>query len=349
MDVAADPKALKAYSKWAENPHLTLLTQTNLVAHDFQVLVRSSPDRIALFAPPTDAVLKLLEAAIALDRWAGDVGLWFEQADQKALTMPLADFQALIRRVWGPMAPTIGGVTTYPGWNPLYATHGGPMDAAGYPGGACAQGNVNFTTSIVGPDGKTYPVVVPGPQKGQIMTPGPVLPGSPSGVPDDGRIWHNTGISVSSVSENPGWADKVVTAIAYSAGYRPTNGAAVDGQTTHDVLEVSADGYPTLKKGTGAALPSNPSLPSPVHQSREGNAKEGGANGIDIVNQGIAGWQAAANDGTGMIQTVFQEDGQGHRRVVVRGYQVRKDEDGTYTVYVGYWDGSKWILLKNKQ
>jgi hypothetical protein len=345
MDVAAKPKELQKYSNRAEEPHQRLLLGANVLAIIYAKFVNSSHERARTIAPPTDALIKFLETVIALDRWVGDVGLWFLEADDPMnlnYVKNAKEFQELAKRVWDPIGRTIDGVTSYPGWNPLYATHAGEYDVAGY--GPVCSGDSSAKTSIVGPDGKTYPVVVPLPPKSGGST-ADLRANSDitTGAPDDGRVWKTTGTTLIVTSDDPGALDKTVGAIAAGSGLLPSGDAPVSAGQQQQMLVVGPGGVPTLANGTvSKKVQLNPSLAADIRPGRAENGVEGLAYAAEMMVAGASGWAAMANKGTTTVYSEFQDDGQGHRRVVVREYFVDADPDGKVSVSVAFWDGTKW-------
>ncbi len=345
MDVAAKPKELQKYSKWAEEPHVKLLIATNMLDIIYARFVNRSQERSRTIAPPTEAIIKFLESAIDLDRWVGDVGLWFLEADDPKhldYVNNVKDFQALAKRVWDPLGRTIDGVTSYPGWNPLYATRGGSFQDSGY--GMECKATSTAPVSIVGPDGKTYPVIVPSSStvNGQAVKSPTDLRSDNEGMPDDGRTWKTTSSAMVVTSEDPGALAKTAGTIAAANGFTPA-GVPVSASEQRDMLVIGPGGKPSLAKGTAPKnVQLNTSLVADIRPGRAANAAEGGAYAAEMIVAGASGWAAMANKGTTTMYSEFQDDGHGHRRVVVREYFVDGDPDGKVSVSVAFWDGTKW-------
>lgn len=346
MKSSARPGDLEAYSAAAEEPHLRLLTATRMVDIKFARFVANSADRTSTVAPPTDALLRMLAQSISVDRWVGDVGNWFELADSKTKLAPQDQeaFYRLSKQIWNwSKSQTVRGVTSYNGFDPRLALPSGSYDIAGY-GSACS--GTTSSRSFLGPDGLTYPVVLPTNDATKGM-PADQLPGHVLGADDTGRTWTTTATSLTSISEDPGLLAKLAGAIAFTGGYRPIGGSSVSSKELKDALVVTADGYPILmtKKVTGIYQPMDDLPPNPS-TSKTNNALQGGVGAAELILSGVGGWAMVANDQTGVIQTVLQTDGNGHRRALVRGYQVRKDSNGLLSVTCAYWTGTSWVEVE---
>jgi len=282
-----------------------------------------------------------------LDRWVGDVARWFEAADGGSLaSLP----PALVARVMGPV--TINrldwpaGVVR--GYNALDATRSGTFDIAGY-GRGCNDGHT-ADVSVLGPDGRTYPVIVPGvagsaaestqwmPSDGGDMAMG--------SMDDTGRTWHTVLYSEALVTPKNSAVYRSAGAIAATAGWAPVNGASVSATELGRMLRVASNGQPyilpiTLKR----VAPSGASLPEQQDQALIPGGQMSAVAGIgDLAVSAHSGWKAASNEGTGYVQAQYQQDDKGHRRVLVRGYEVRVT-DGTPAVSGAYWNGKGWTPL----
>jgi hypothetical protein len=346
MKSSARPADLEAYAAWAEEPYVRLLTGTRMLEIKFDRFIRSSPDRTFVSAPPTDALLRLLARSIATDRWVGDVGDWFDLADSKTKLAPQDQerFYRLSKEIWSwSKGKTVRGATSYNGFDPRVAPRSGSYEVAGYgkPCGVSTQ-----ATSFLGPDGLTYPVILPTDDVNKGM-PADQLPGHILGADDTGRTWTTTSTSLTSISEDPGLLAKLAGAIAFTGGYRPINGSSVSSKELKDSLVITADGYPILmaRKVNGTYQPLDDLPPNPS-TSKTNNALQGGIGAAELVLSGAGGWAMVANDNTGVIQTVLQTDANGNRRALVRGYQVRKDSQGFLAVTCAYWTGTSWIEVE---
>ncbi len=348
---SADPKALLGFKSWADHDRPEILTQCDIALSAYDYFVSRSKDRAATTAPPIEALRRLLFTMIEFDRWVANVSEWFRMADEPSRTNSPAErrrFAELYEKVWGKPIVDKTGVKHYPMWNPLAALPGGPFSDAGY-GLGCTSA-LTLDSSIIGPDGKSYPVIVPKDKPPTSANPSfnaVELNGHPGGAPDDGRVWTTTGSSMVVVSDDPGFFGKAATAIAFGSGYKPINGTALAKGDQQDSLIVDEQGNPSLSKTSKVTTyGTQTSLASTVQPGKKANGTEGGVYLAEMVVAGAGGWAAAANAETGTIYTRFQEDGQGNRRVVVTGYQVRADSGGNLTVYAKYWDGKQWVAFQ---
>ncbi len=344
MKSSASPAELEKYSLAAEEPHIRLLTEPRIVEIKFDRFLLRSPERASVVPPPIDELLNLLMRSIALDRWVGDVGQWFRMADDPAKLTTANDritFIQVSQRIWNwSKGKSVDGVVSYNGFNPLVALKYGSFAVAGY-GAGCI--NTTEATSILGPDGQTYPVILPTDSYKKGLS-GDTIPGSSFGVDDTGKVWTTRGSALTEVSEDPGLLGKLAGAIAYTGGYRPLNGASVTSKQLKDTLVITAGGYPVLRSGkvNGTYQPLDDLVPT-VSSSKANNAAQGGVAAAELILAGAGGWAMVANNGTGLVQTVFQTDAAGNRRALVRGYQVRAQTDGTLSVYASYWTGTTWV------
>ena len=297
-----------------------------------------------------------------LDSWVGDVSRWFEAADGGTLaSLP----PALVARV---MASVTVSRPNWPagvvlGYNALDAPRAGTFDLAGY-GRGCSDGHT-AGRSILGPDGRTYPVIVPGgagsasestrwmPSEG-----GDIAMGA---INDTRRTWHTVMYSEALVTPKNSAVYRSAGAIAATAGWAPVNGASVSPAEIGRALRVAPNGQPYVVPKTvrrtalsGASLAENPSAsPLPKVEGSGGVTDEaftraGQVSAVagmaDLAVSAHSGWKAASNEGTGFVQAQYQEDDKGHRRVLVRGYEVRVS-DGTPVVSGAYWNGEGWTPL----
>jgi hypothetical protein len=113
------------------------------------------------------------------------------------------------------------------------------------------------------------------------------------------------------------------------------------------VLVVSDNGVTTplstLKVPVRSVLMDDPRPPVPGEGNRAQNLAQGRSGVIELAGGFLHAWKATANRGSGFVQTVFQVDGQGHRRALVRGYQVVNDH-GDLKLNAGYWSGTAFHL-----
>jgi hypothetical protein len=224
-------------------------------------------------------------------------------------------------------------VPTLLGFNPLVAPHKGAYSVAGY-GPACSA--TNLSTSIVGPDGLTYPVVVPG-SPGTAGESTQWLPGPQAGgANDNGRTWTTVSYSEALITPKNSNGYKLAGAVAATAGWAPIGGPSASPKELTQVLRIEPNGTPHIV---------STKVTQPLQVQDGGPATtplEGGFGAIDLAASASNGWKAASNEGTGYVQAQFQEDGKGHRRVLVRGYEVRIS-DGKPQVSTGYWTGTGWV------
>lgn len=282
-----------------------------------------------------------------LDRWVGDVSRWFEAADGGTLaSLP----PALVARV---MVPVTISRPNWPagvvlGYSALDAPRAGTFDTAGY-GRGCNDGHT-AGESILGPDGRTYPVIVPGgagsasestqwmPSEG-----GDIAMGS---IDDSGRTWRTVLYSEALVTPKNSAVYRTAGAIAATAGWAPVNGASVSATELGRALRVAPNGQPyVVPKTVKRSAPSGASLPEKQDEALTPAAQMSAVGGMaDLAVSAHSGWKAASNEGTGYVQAQYQEDDKGNRRVLVRGYEVRVS-DGTPVVSGAYWNGKGWTPL----
>jgi hypothetical protein len=294
-----------------------------------------SRDASGVAGPPLRETSSLLRHEAELSGWTGDVGRLFQLADGRSVAAAnQAEYARLTQKLFGwTRLPGTGGLPRFVGYNPMTAPEIGSFEVAGY-GQACSKSTLS--KSVIGPDGLTYPIVVPPAQINFGLT-RDTLPGA-DWVDDRGRTWTTTATALVNVSEDPGVWWKLAGAAAFAGGY-DADSEPVSSKKQRSVLEISPSGEPRFNDDRVPRRPSQPQ--SPEFDGTPSSALLDGVTvAVEAGGKATSGWAYVANSGTQTIQTTFQTDGKGSRRALVRGYRVYDDGTGTLKVKVAYWTGA---------
>ena len=304
-------------------------------------------------------IRSVAEDAARLDRWVGDVGRWFDAADQGTLaTLP----RSVVAGVTAPFTVRRAGwpAPVVQWWNPLDQPRKGRFADAGY-GAACSGGHT-ASTSILGPDGLGYPVIVPGrsgaPDQSYDWVPTATADPVMGTISDTSRTWHTVFFTETIVAPDNSVGYRAAGAVAATAGWSPVSGPSVSPGELGRILRLEPNGEPHIvagpvrnHPGVGAALPApaGDAADGAVRRRREGKLAANptvtaGADALELAMLVESGWRAAANEGTGFVQAQYQRDDAGNRRVLVRGYEVRV-ANGRPQVSGAYWNGVGWTPI----
>jgi hypothetical protein len=192
----------------------------------------------------------------------------------------------------------------------------------------CVNTNQGY---IVGPDGLTYQVQIPGP----LEVDGPVITGPNNMIQDEG--WTSVAMGVADVAagEPIDFGDTVAYILVATANVDPFfSDAHSVGREHSSYMVFDPYGGATLNDGTrpNATIPEIPEdaqIPDPASSS-VGDVTAGA---LDLALSGLEGIndaQLAENDRHHAVQVVFQTNEDGERRAVIIIRQVRSDGDEVF-------------------